>query len=213
MTLDETVESSLERIRSAYQNRKSWDKVMLKRVDAVQRQRECIIVAKPCCGFSFSTNHYPLKLLELLLQCGGVLDAAKIKFDCKYGENGAILTKTNINSIVRKKKEKWEFKGSCFGCETLKDICWDAVKNYFINTKVGFIYSNIPNHKIQKLDQWLGIWSHFFEELYLLFRNKMLSMKRLVVFIVESYLLMLLMFIQFKIMKESSSMLGTRMHI
>ena len=36
--------------------------------------------------------------------------------------------------------------------------------NQYRNAKeVGFIYKIIPNHKIQKLDQWLGIWSHFVE--------------------------------------------------
>jgi hypothetical protein len=27
--------------------------------------------------------------------------------------------------------------------------------------KEGFIYQPYPNHKIQKLDQWFGIWSLF----------------------------------------------------
>jgi hypothetical protein len=31
--------------------------------------------------------------------------------------------------------------------------------------KVGVIYTIYPPISIQKLDQWLGIWSHFFDEL------------------------------------------------
>jgi hypothetical protein len=37
------------------------------------------------------------------------------------------------------------------------------------NEKVSIIFKIIPNHKIQKLDQWLGIMSHFFEEYLLIF--------------------------------------------
>jgi hypothetical protein len=34
--------------------------------------------------------------------------------------------------------------------------------NQYRNAKeVSFFYKLYPNHKIQKLDQWLGIWSHF----------------------------------------------------
>jgi hypothetical protein len=37
--------------------------------------------------------------------------------------------------------------------------------NQYRNAKeVGFIYPISPPISIQKLDQWLGIWSHFFEE-------------------------------------------------
>jgi hypothetical protein len=99
--LDESVENSLERIRTAFLNQKTWDEVLEKRQEAVERQRERIVAAKPCCGFSFSTSHYPPALQELLLECGGVLLGAEIKFVCNYGENGAILTRTNYNSIVR----------------------------------------------------------------------------------------------------------------
>jgi hypothetical protein len=148
-TLDESVEKSLERIRSAFQNPKTWYDVMVKRQDAVERQMDRLVDSKPCGGFSFSTSHYPPAPQELLLECGGVLLGAKIKFVCNYGENGAILTRTNYNSIVREQKGKWTFKGSCFGCETLKDICWNAVKDYFIVIKVSFIYPISPNHKIQ----------------------------------------------------------------
>jgi hypothetical protein len=37
------------------------------------------------------------------------------------------------------------------------------------NLKVGVIYTISPPISIQKLDQWLGIWSLFFEELLLTF--------------------------------------------
>lgn len=40
----------------------------------------------------------------------------------------------------------------------------DDNRNLNLNAEVGFIYPLYPNHKIQKLDQWLGIWSHFVEE-------------------------------------------------
>ena len=33
--------------------------------------------------------------------------------------------------------------------------------------EVGVIYNIIPNHKIQKLDQWLGIMEHFSKNLLL----------------------------------------------
>ncbi len=70
-TMDESVESSLGRIENAFQNKKSWDDVMSKRQDAVVRQRDRIVVSKPCGGFSFSTSHYPPALQKLLLKCGG----------------------------------------------------------------------------------------------------------------------------------------------
>jgi hypothetical protein len=35
--------------------------------------------------------------------------------------------------------------------------------------KVSFIYPISPTISIQKLDQWLGIWSHFVERILLTF--------------------------------------------
>ena len=154
-TLDESVANSLERIKAAFTNRKSWVDVMSKRQNAIQRQKNLAVDSKPCCGLSFSTIHYPPALLELLLECSGVLDADKINFVCSYGENGTILARTNENSIVRERIGKWYFKGSCFGCETLKDICWHAIADYFIKIKVSIIYPIYPPISIQKFDQWL----------------------------------------------------------
>jgi hypothetical protein len=149
-TLDESVESSLGRIEKAFQNPKNLDEVMKKRQDALDRQRDRVVVSSPCPGFSFSTSHYPPALQELLLQCGGVLLPAKIQFYCSYSTQ-----RTNENTLVRVFKGKWKFKGSCFGCETLKDLAWNAIKDYFINIKVGVIYKLNPPISIHKLDQWL----------------------------------------------------------
>jgi hypothetical protein len=42
------------------------------------------------------------------------------------------------------------------------------ISNQYRNmNEVSFIYPLSPNHKIQKLDQWLGMWSYFFDELLL----------------------------------------------
>jgi hypothetical protein len=37
--------------------------------------------------------------------------------------------------------DSWIFKGSCFGYETLKNIAWNAVKDYFMNIKVSLLYT------------------------------------------------------------------------
>jgi hypothetical protein len=150
-TLDESVESSLERIKNAFLNRKNWDDVLLKRQDAIERQKDRAVDSKPCLGMSFSTGHYPPALLNLLLECGGVSAQKKIQFNCFYNTK-----RTNANTIVISREGKWIFNGCCFGCQTLKDVAWNAVKDYFINIKVSSIYPLSPNHKIQKLDQWLG---------------------------------------------------------
>jgi hypothetical protein len=159
-TIDESVANSLERIRTAFLNKKTWDEVMVKRQKAIERQRDRLVDSKPCGGFSFSTLHYPPVLLELLFECGGVLEASNIHFICIYGENGAILTRTNLNSIVREKKGNWTFKGSCFGCETLKDICWNAVKDYFIVIKVSFGYTISPTHFHPEIGSMVGAIGH-----------------------------------------------------
>jgi hypothetical protein len=42
--------------------------------------------------------------------------------------------------------------------------------NQYRNAKeVSTSLHYLSNHKIQKLDQWLGLWSHFFDELLLTF--------------------------------------------
>jgi hypothetical protein len=133
-TLDEAVENSLERIKNAYLNPISWEKVMERRKDAVTRQQGRIVKSQECGGFSFSTAHYPPSLQKLLLDCGGIPLAKKIKFKCSYNTR-----RSNENTIIKQnKKGKWIFKGSCFGCETLKDIAWGAIKSYFSNIKVLF---------------------------------------------------------------------------
>jgi hypothetical protein len=81
-TLDYSVERSLGRIRYAFLDPKTWDKVMLTRQDAVQRQRGRVVTSNSCPGISFSTQHYPPALLNLLVECGGVLSAENIQFKC-----------------------------------------------------------------------------------------------------------------------------------
>jgi hypothetical protein len=148
----------LERIRNAFLNRKNWDEVMVKRQRAVVRQQDRFVVSSPCTGFSFSTSHYPPDLLDLLIECGGALLTVKIQFTCSYHTE-----RTNANTPlarVLKGKGKWKFKGSCFGCETLKNIACNVIANYFMNIKVGIIYTIYPPISIHKLDQWLGIMAH-----------------------------------------------------
>ena len=81
------LKKSLERIENAFLYRKNWEEVMLKRQDAIKRQKDRFVVSRPCPGFSFSTLHYPPALQELLLKCGGVLLTAKIQFYCSLSTN------------------------------------------------------------------------------------------------------------------------------
>ena len=152
-TLDESVESSLGRIEKAFQNPKDWDEVMKKRQDALDRQRDRVIASKPCGGFSFSLLHYPPALQELLLQCGGVKLPTKIKFSCLYHTQ-----RTNENTIVKDIEGKWIFKGSCFGCEALKDIAWCAIKNYFSNIKVSAILHHLSQPFPSR--NWINGWGY-----------------------------------------------------
>lgn len=130
-TLDEAVENSLERIKKAYLNPISWETVMERRKDAVTRQQGRYVKPSQCGGFSFSNAHYPPALQKLLLDCGGIPLAKKIKFKCAYNTQ-----RTNQNATVIERKGKWIFKGSCFGCEKLKDIAWRAIADYFKTIKV-----------------------------------------------------------------------------
>jgi hypothetical protein len=72
-TLDESVEKSLERIGNAFRNPKTWDEVMLKRVDAVKRQSIFQFGdTRECKGFGFKVNGiWPELLLQQLLKWGG----------------------------------------------------------------------------------------------------------------------------------------------
>ena len=148
-TLDESVESSLGRIEKAFQNPKNWDEVMKKRQDALKRQRDRFIASKPCCGFSFSLLHYPPALQELLLRCGGVLLPAEIQFSCLYNTQ-----RTNQNTIVRDLKGKWYFKGSCFGCEALKDFASNAIISIKVSTILHHLSQPFPS------TNWSNGWGY-----------------------------------------------------
>ena len=164
-TLNESVESSLERIKTAFLNRINWDDVLLKRQDAIERQKDRAVDSKPCLGMSFSTGHYPPALLNLLLECGGVSAQKKIQFNCFYNTK-----RTNQNTIIIDGKGKWIFKGCCFGCETLKDIASNAVKNYFIRIKVSFLYAISPNNCYPQMVSMVGAMGPYFvDELLLTF--------------------------------------------
>ena len=130
------MENSLERIKKAYLNPISWETVMERRKDAVTRQQGRYVKPSQFGGFSFSNARYPPSLQKLLLDCRGIPLAKKIKFKCSYNTQ-----RSNQNASIRQnKKGKWVFKGSCFGCETLKDIAWNAIKNYFMDMKVFFLF-------------------------------------------------------------------------
>ena len=152
-TLDESVEHSLDRIRNAFLNVKSWDEVMSKRKAAVERQKNRAVESKPCQGFSFSTTHYPPALLNLLRECDGVLADKKLQFTCSYHTE-----RTNANTIVISREGKWIFNGCCFGCQTLKDVSWNAVKNYFICIKVSNILHYYPNQLSSR--NWINGWGY-----------------------------------------------------
>jgi hypothetical protein len=154
-TLDESVESSLGRIEKTFQNPKNWDAVMIKRQAAVERQLALEFDStRECKGFGFMMNGiWPALLLENLLKWGGFRNGPKISFNCFYGPK----VQSKSTALLAFKKKKLCFKNSsCFGCETLKDLAWNAIKDYFIIIKVGVIYNIIPNHKVHKIGSMVG---------------------------------------------------------
>ena len=155
--MDESVESSLDRIRNAFLNRKSETEILAKRQDAIKRQMNIIIDSKPCLGMSYSIYHYPPSLLNFLIDCGGQLLETKIQFKCFYNTK-----RTNANTGLKKHKDKWIFNGCCFYCKDLKDICWNAVKNYFLNLKVSFLYSITPTHCNPEIGLMVGVMVHIY---------------------------------------------------
>jgi hypothetical protein len=164
-TLDESVESSLDRIGNAFQNPRTWEEVMLKRLDAVERQRNLKFDStRKCGGFGFmNTGIWPKLLLEHLLKWGGYINGPKISFNCFYGPK----IQSKSTALLASRKNKLCFKNaSCFGCETLKDIAAHTITDYFINIKVSIIYTIYPNHKLHQLSNpfpsrnWINGWGY-----------------------------------------------------
>ena len=154
-TLDESVEKSLERIRNAFQNPKTWDKVMLNRVDAVKRQSIFQFGdTRECKGLGFKVNGiWPELLLQQLLKWGGFRNGPKISFKCCYGPK----VQSKSTALLAYKREVLCFKNaSCFGCETLKDICWHAIADYFINIKVCHYLPALSNPFPSR--NWINGW-------------------------------------------------------